>query len=609
VPEDGLSRARRALERGDVLIAYDEACRVLASDPDDLDARYLALLALARSGAAERAASEADELLAAVEQRADASRRLAEDVAALGARIAKDRALRGAGPERVALGGDAARRYEAVADRYGGYYACINAATMWLVAGDPGHSRELARRSLELVQSATPADDDDRYWSEVTEAEAQLLLGDAAAARAALARAAEHSTANVAARAATRRQLRLICSILGIDTAVLDPLRLPGVLHFCGHITANSGLGDGADGPVRREIDEYLDRHDVGIAFGSLAAGADIVVAEAVLARDGELHVVLPFDRDEFSEISVRPSGADWWPRFTACLERATSVTLASDSRYLGDDVLFSYASRIAMGHARNRAAALGTEAEQLALWDGRPARGLGGTADDVAAWRAAGGRTHVITLAEDPRPRRASTGTARERRAVRAILFADLHGFSALHDEDYVAMISCVLRPLASVVDRYGGDVLGRNSWGDGIHLVFADPVAAGNCALDLQQLDLTIDRADGMPPSEFELRIGLHVGPVFEIVDPLRDTMTWWGREVTRAARIEPRTPEGQVYATDAFAALLALEPGTDLVSEYVGRVTTAKAFETIPMYRILRRGSGEGSGAHHAAPKPLS
>jgi class 3 adenylate cyclase len=71
----------------------------------------------------------------------------------------------------------------------------------------------------------------------------------------------------------------------------------------------------------------------------------------------------------------------------------------------------------------------------------------------------------------------------------------------------------------------------------------------------------------------------------------DPIAQRVGYWGRELTRAARIEPRTPEGQVYVTDAFAALLALEPAPRFVPEYVGRVTTAKDFETIPMFRLRR------------------
>jgi hypothetical protein len=41
----------------------------------------------------------------------------------------------------------------------------------------------------------------------------------------------------------------------------------------------------------------------------------------------------------------------------------------------------------------------------------------------------------------------------------------------------------------------------------------------------------------------------------------DPVRKERNFYGVEVTRA-RIEPRTPECDVYVTDPFAALVALE-----------------------------------------------
>jgi class 3 adenylate cyclase len=131
-------------------------------------------------------------------------------------------------------------------------------------------------------------------------------------------------------------------------------------------------------------------------------------------------------------------------------------------------------------------------------------------------------------------------------------------------------------------------------NSWGDAIQVVLSDVVSAGHCAVDLQEANQAIDHAAAGLPPDLDLRVGLHVGPLLELRDPFRDTPGWWGREITRAARIEPRTPRGEVYATDAFAALLALEPGSGLQTEYVGRVTTAKDFETIPMYRVSRTGS---------------
>jgi class 3 adenylate cyclase len=46
-----------------------------------------------------------------------------------------------------------------------------------------------------------------------------------------------------------------------------------------------------------------------------------------------------------------------------------------------------------------------------------------------------------------------------------------------------------------------------------------------------------------------------------------------------VTRAARIEPITPPGSVYASEAFAATLAASGRQDCALEYVGEVSLAK------------------------------
>ena len=51
VQDVGVARARAALSRGDVLAAYDEASRAVETHPDDLEARFVAALTLARAGA------------------------------------------------------------------------------------------------------------------------------------------------------------------------------------------------------------------------------------------------------------------------------------------------------------------------------------------------------------------------------------------------------------------------------------------------------------------------------------------------------------------------------------------------------------------------------
>ena len=367
------------------------------------------------------------------------------------------------------------------------------------------------------------------------------------------------------------------------------------MLHYCGH-RIDSADDSGRFPPeleahVDREIRSYLAQQRIGFAYGSLASGADILVAEALLDQGVSLQVVLPFDTAEFERTSVSPAGPGWVDRFRACLARAESVVHASDSSFMGDDELFGYAGRIAMGHALNRAAFLDAPAEQLAIWDQAEGAVLAGTAHDVAVWRASGHPTHLIPLhppEQCPEERRPQSAT----RHIGAILFTDLHGFSGLRDEQFQPFVDKVLGSLGAVLDDHGETVLWRNCWGDAIAAVFSDVTAAADCALGLHEALTRIDLETIGLPADLELRIGAHAGPVMAITDPITQKPTYWGRELTRAARIEPRTPEGEVYVTDVFAALLSLEPAAPFATEYVGRVTTAKGFETIPMYQLRRR-----------------
>jgi class 3 adenylate cyclase len=246
------------------------------------------------------------------------------------------------------------------------------------------------------------------------------------------------------------------------------------------------------------------------------------------------------------------------------------------------------------MGHALIRGAFLAAPVEQVVVWDGRPPSGEAGTAVDVATWRRHGRRTTVIPVttgagggAEDAGPVRSSP------RSVHAMLFADVKGFSRLPDAQMGVFLDAVMAPLARTLEGFGDDILFRNSWGDGLYVVLRDVVAAASCALALQETMHGCDPAAvGLPPG-LGLRVGAHVGPVFEAVDPIRGERNYYGVEVTRTARIEPRTPEGDVYVTDPFAALIALEEPDGLSCEYVGHIPAAKDYGTFPMFVLKRRG----------------
>ena len=238
------------------------------------------------------------------------------------------------------------------------------------------------------------------------------------------------------------------------------------------------------------------------------------------------------------------------------------------------------------------RASYLATTVSQLAVWDGKPAAGPAGTAVDISAWERTGCTRHVISVdGGDPRAN-GKDDPAEGARSVRAMIFADVQGFSRLSEGQVPAFVDHVLSALAATIDSYADAVRFRNTWGDGIYLVFDDVAVAARCALALQDTMRSVDLAAlGLPP--LALRVGAHAGPVFEQIDPITGVPGFFGVEVTRTARVEPGTPPGAVYVTDPFAALVALDGLDELSCQYVGPVPTAKGFGTFPLYTLRRRG----------------
>src|SRR5439155_11818285 len=179
--------------------------------------------------------------------------------------------------------------------------------------------------------------------------------------------------------------------------------------------------------------------------FGSLASGADIVIAEALLKRGADLELVFPFRLDEFRDISVRPAGGSWMRRFERCLTKARSTTFATDDSYLGDEYLFTYGSRLAIGLALQRAQSLDTEARLMAVWDGGGAggqSGAAGTAVNIGIWHSLGLPADVLTPGGEsidpalaPVPGSGSVEMP-GRRVLRALLFGDVKGFSKLTEK-----------------------------------------------------------------------------------------------------------------------------------------------------------------------------
>ena len=177
------------------------------------------------------------------------------------------------------------------------------------------------------------------------------------------------------------------------------------VAVFCGHMFSE---GSDEETALAGRVGDVLDRHGICIAYGPLACGADIVIAEQVLARGGELNVVLPFAEDDFIAESVACGGRGWVARYHACRDAAARITFATPGAYVGDDHQFAYNTRLAMGLAVLRADAMGVPAIQLAIVSDQihslSRTGLAGAHADIRMWAALSRQTEVIAAGPVPR-------------------------------------------------------------------------------------------------------------------------------------------------------------------------------------------------------------
>ena len=586
---------RAALGKGECLVAYDLAERALVQHPEHLELRHHAVLALARAGAAEQAQAQFDALgLGAVRS---------EEATALGARLLKDLALYAEGAERRALLDRSITAYKNAYAVARGYYPAINVGTLALLAGNRKLSKDWANIALGLAEEADESD----YYAAATRAEARLLLGREAEVAAALSAAISCPDASEAARATTRRQLYRIITALGLSPTTLVALNPRAVLHYCGHIITAPGVmgrfpSDQAEDVAARAA-VFLEANPISRAVGSLAAGADIIIAEAVLAAGVDLEVVLPFTLKEFVAVSVSPAAADWENRFESCLKAARHVRFVTEEAYLGDDALFGYATEYALSLATLHAASLDAPLLQLGVWDGAPGQpGVrGGTAHDLElARRNPAIRQEILAVhpSHDAPPANMAVEKAHARdrhsteRKPRTMIFGDFKGFSKLTDKQLPIYVERVLGAAAGVLDTESSSLAFRNTWGDGIFLVFTDIAEAVGCAFRLQVAAAGAVAASPELPAAMGLRLGTHYGPVYETLDPILQRQNYFGFHVSRAARVEPITPEGAVYATDQTAAAIALAAADYYSADYVGRMPLAKGYGAFPMYRLRQK-----------------
>jgi tetratricopeptide (TPR) repeat protein len=283
-------------------------------------------------------------------------------VLSLKGRLLKDQGRRATGEQRRAFYARSAEAYGAAGAMNWATYPLINAASLSLLAGEPERAAALAQKVLDRLDRGD-AEPDTPWWREATRAEAELLLGRTHEAWVTLQGAVALAPRAWEDHASTLRQFALILEAQGAPAEWLEPLRPPRSLHFAGHL----GI-DPDDADLAARVSRLLEAENVGFGYGALAAGADIVIAEALLARGAALCLVLPASRAAFRTASVETFGEAWGRRFDAVLARAETVAVIPGLADRPDPLSLKLAGRAAMGRAAMQARLLASEAIQLTI-------------------------------------------------------------------------------------------------------------------------------------------------------------------------------------------------------------------------------------------------
>ena len=496
--------------------------------------------------------------------------------------------------------------------------ACLS----WL-CGDDTKAESLAGHVIKHYEK-------DKKTAEVLASLAQcyLIRGDGDLAQAMLNRVQENAGKNYNVIVDSLHQLKILLnSGFHVPRNLFDVLKPPTIVVFTGQMIDKPGQEQMSfiqdmEHDVKKAIRSKIDEIDAKIGYSSCACGSDILFIEAMIEKGVEVNIVLPFDSEDFLASNVTFAGSRWEHRFKKCLELAKQVQFATEEKFLGHDMLYRFGNMVLHGMAEMRGNFLLSPPHLLAVWDSQPLSLAGNASDFIDHW--ADIRTlHIIDLDEiktqfiakndlPQLPQHLATIKQIRQpigdtlynqlpRTIKTMLFSDLAGFSKLKEEHISAFIN-FLAELRSNLEKLAPNPNSLNTWGDAIFAVMDNASDLADFAITLSELVPEISRnTRGLPP--INVRVSLHAGPVYEAIDPFLKIPNYYGGHINRAARLEPVTVIGEVYATEQFMALLISEQSAKRVEkhqmglpfsdkyayEYVGVTALAKGFGEQPVYHL--------------------
>jgi class 3 adenylate cyclase len=180
----------------------------------------------------------------------------------------------------------------------------------------------------------------------------------------------------------------------------------------------------------------------------------------------------------------------------------------------------------------------------------------------------------------------------ASDRYELKAIIFADVAGYSQLSETAVRSFVARFSQRVSSLIAETPHPPINVNTWGDGFFFAFNEVEHGGCFAVDLRDLVVMTDWTQFGLPEDLNIRIAVHAGPVYVTFDPVSRQSTFAGAHVARAARIEPVTRPGEIFASEEFAALSAADDVTAFNCDFIGTTDLPKKYGSFRLYSLTRR-----------------
>lgn len=583
-PQSAAAWVRQANGRGEYVLAISFARRAVES----LEARFPAgemvalrqqfALALARSGSLDAA-------LAVLEPLHASGHRDAETLGLLG-RVHKDFAEKSSASEERTAHLEQARDFYLEGFRsHSDTYCGINAAALSVWTSRLEAAKELA---AEVIARLPNTGD---HWTIATRAEALLILGRLDEARSDYIEAAGIAGARRADFASTLRQCRILGRTLGGGAEwIAEELPRGAVAVFAGHRPDLPGrrkprLPAEALPGLRQRLLEWLRKNQIRIVYSSAAAGADLVFLDAARELGIETHVFLPYPKEGFLRRSVDECGSHWVEKFEEALAAADTVTMVEDQTPHEDGAALRFCIKLLTAAASSMASAADWPLKPLAVWDGLPAAGAGGTADSVAFWNSTGLGVEILNPLEPARDgvREPSAPVAASRpfasiyaahpdgvgSEIAVLLALHVGGYENLTDSGFVALDRDVFGGVADLLADRGWLASCQGAFGDYI-FPWQSTSEAGLAALEILE---ELQRGAAEHGLDVAFSLCLHVAPMQTVVNPLLHVYSLEGRAAVDLSRWTRRLPAGVVHATNRFAHLAALEKAKGFTCSHAG------------------------------------